>query len=134
MEARRFARSNNAFLFGVCAGLAEYIGVSPTLVRVLWALAVLIGWTLGPAIIGYVVLMFVMLPPEGTPSGERYNFRNFKGQNMAVACGVVLVCWGGYIIIKELIPYDVDRYLFPAGLVVAGLLLLSFAFGSRKKP
>ena len=132
METKRFARSNNAFLFGVCAGLAEYTGVSVTFMRVLWALAALIGWTTGLAIIGYVVLMFVMKPPEGTPDNERFNFRGFKGKNLIVILGVALVLWGGWIILKEFVPLELDRYLFPAGLIVAGALLLVFAFGRKR--
>lgn len=49
-EGRMFA--------GVCAGLAAYFGVDPTLVRVLFVLATLLGF--GSAILVYLILWIVM--------------------------------------------------------------------------
>lgn len=36
---------NNAKLFGVCGGVAEYLDVDPTLVRLLWVFAALCAST-----------------------------------------------------------------------------------------
>ncbi len=44
-------------IFGVCSGLAARLGVDVTLVRVLFALLVLLG---GPGLIAYFVLWFAM--------------------------------------------------------------------------
>ena len=58
---------------GVCAGVADYFDLDPTLVRVIWVLIVLCG---GTGLLLYVILWIVLpqaplpLPPAGpsTPS------------------------------------------------------------------
>ncbi len=50
-------------LGGVAGGMAEYFGIDPTLVRVLWAVAVLMGW----GVLAYVILWAVL--PSGAPGG-----------------------------------------------------------------
>jgi phage shock protein PspC (stress-responsive transcriptional regulator) len=49
---------------GVAGGMATYFGVDPTLLRVAWVAAALMGWGL----IGYV-LLWILLPkgPGSTP-------------------------------------------------------------------
>ena len=59
---RRLVRSiNDRKIAGVCAGLADYFDLDPTIVRVIWLLATLIP---GPNIIAYLVLWLAL--PEGT--------------------------------------------------------------------
>jgi phage shock protein C len=63
-KPRRLTRSNrNKMIAGVCGGLAEYLDMDPTVVRVLYVLvsAVSAGF---PGIVAYIVLMFLMPPPE----------------------------------------------------------------------
>ncbi|MDC7292078.1 PspC domain-containing protein [Butyrivibrio sp. DSM 10294] len=40
---KKLYRSNERKLYGVCGGLAEYLGIDPTIVRVLWVLFILSG-------------------------------------------------------------------------------------------
>ncbi len=54
---------NNKKIAGVCAGVADYLDLDPTLVRALWLLATLIP---GPNIIAYIIL-WIVLPPALTP-------------------------------------------------------------------
>ena len=44
-------------IWGVCGGLAEYFGVDPTLVRVLWIIAALIG---GSGAFAYIIVGFII--------------------------------------------------------------------------
>jgi phage shock protein C len=50
---------------GVCSGLAVYFGVDPLLVRVVFVILALVPPSIG--IILYLVLWFLMEPPEGAP-------------------------------------------------------------------
>lgn len=63
MNTRRLYRSRtDRQLAGVAAGVAEYLDLDPTLVRVLWILSIFLG---GFTILLYVILAFVMpLEPE----------------------------------------------------------------------
>lgn len=62
-RAKRLTRSHNKMIAGVCAGLAEYFRMDVTLVRVLYVLVSLLSAAF-PGIIVYIVLMFVMPPPD----------------------------------------------------------------------
>ena len=43
MEKKLYRSTTNKTIAGVCAGLAEYLNIDPTIVRVLWALVGLSG-------------------------------------------------------------------------------------------
>ena len=63
-KPRRLTRSNRSKMIAwVCGGLAEYLNMDPTVMRVLYVLvSVLSAAFLG--VIAYIVLMFLMPPPE----------------------------------------------------------------------
>ena len=61
---RRLTCSNrNKMIAGVCGGLAEYLNMDPTVVRVLYVLVSILSAAF-PGVIAYIVLMFLMPPPE----------------------------------------------------------------------
>lgn len=65
---RRLTRSNrNKMIAGVCGGLAEYLDMDPTLMRVLYILVSVLSAAF-PGVIAYIVLMFLMPPPETVPA------------------------------------------------------------------
>ena len=43
MEKKLYRNSQNKMIAGVCSGLAEYINIDPTIIRVIWALVGLSG-------------------------------------------------------------------------------------------
>ena len=57
--ARKLYRSDTErIIAGVCGGLGEYLDVDPTVIRLLFILAVLAGF--GSGIVVYIILMFIM--------------------------------------------------------------------------
>ena len=65
---RRLTRSNrNKMIAGVCGGLAEYLDMDPTVVRVLYILVSILSAAF-PGVVAYIVLMFLMPPPEQVPA------------------------------------------------------------------
>jgi phage shock protein PspC (stress-responsive transcriptional regulator) len=52
-------RSNNRVIAGVCAGVAEWLGWDPTVVRVIWAVATFFSAGF-PGGLLYVILWLVM--------------------------------------------------------------------------
>ena len=67
-EKKRLTRSNNKMIGGVCAGLAEYLDLDPTIVRIVWVLMVLFA---GFGILLYVILWLIMPKQQ---IGLRMNF------------------------------------------------------------
>ena len=53
---KKLYKSNNRMICGVCAGIAEYLGIDPTVVRLLWAA---LGLT-GTGILLYILAALVM--------------------------------------------------------------------------
>ena len=53
---KKLYKSNSRMICGVCAGLAEYLGIDPTVVRLLWAA---LGLT-GTGILLYIIAALVM--------------------------------------------------------------------------
>ena len=56
-------------LFGVCGGLAEYFQVDPTLVRVLFVVAALMG---GPGLLAYLLMLVVVPRNPPLPGASSY--------------------------------------------------------------
>ncbi len=57
MTKRLYRSRTDRQLAGVCGGLAEYFGVDPTIVRVLFVALALLG---GPGLILYIILALIM--------------------------------------------------------------------------
>jgi len=63
---KRLERSrNDRFIGGVCGGIAKYLNMDPTLVRILTVVITL--FTFVP-VVAYIIAMFVM--PEESPAGS----------------------------------------------------------------
>ena len=63
---RRLTRSRKKMIAGVCGGLAEYFDMDPTLMRVLYILVSIVSAAF-PGVLAYIILMFVMPPPDAPP-------------------------------------------------------------------
>jgi phage shock protein PspC (stress-responsive transcriptional regulator) len=131
MSSKRFARSKNKEIFGVCAGLAEYIGVNITLMRVLWVL-VAVFTEFGLALLAYVILAFAMSAPEGAPESQRF-WHGMDTKRMFFWFSAALIAIGIYLIVTSIIPINLHQYLFPIGLILCGGLLLAWSFRGQKE-
>ena len=64
MEKRLYKSTTDKKVFGVCGGLAEYLNVDPTIVRLICVLAV---FCVGGGLLAYIIAALVMPnKPEGT--------------------------------------------------------------------
>lgn len=59
MEQKKLTKSENKVLAGVCAGLAEYMGMDITVMRVLYALLTLCSAAF-PGVLLYLIMALVM--------------------------------------------------------------------------
>ena len=57
MEKRLYKSNQNKMIDGVCGGIAEYFGVDPTVVRLLWVLFSLMG---GSGILAYIIAAVII--------------------------------------------------------------------------
>lgn len=75
MEKRFYKSTTDKKLAGVCAGVAEYFEVDPTLVRLIWVVFTFAG---GAGILAYIIAAIIM--PEA-PTGSQPVKRKKKPQN-----------------------------------------------------
>ena len=57
MEKKLYKSNQNKKIDGVCGGIAEYFGIDPTVVRLIWALFSLMG---GSGILAYIICALVI--------------------------------------------------------------------------
>lgn len=57
MEKKLYKSNQNKMLDGVCGGIAEYFGIDPTVVRLIWALISLMG---GCGILAYIIAAIII--------------------------------------------------------------------------
>jgi phage shock protein C len=149
VNTRRLYRSRrDRQLAGVAGGIAEYLEIDPTVVRILWILSVFFG---GFSILVYVVMAFVvpLEPAAGQPpawpgagaetpdapdaigavSGTAGGGGPHRG---AIALGVLLVVFGSIALLGAVVPsWVVGFALGPAFLVALGVALIVVA--TRRK-
>ena len=66
MEKRLYRSRNQRMIWGVCGGLAQYFNIDPTIIRLIFILAIPLG---GIGIIAYIILS-VVVPLENTQTTE----------------------------------------------------------------
>ncbi len=58
MSEKKLVRSeSNRMICGVCGGIGEYLGIDPTVVRVIWAIFSAMG---GAGIVAYIAAAIIM--------------------------------------------------------------------------
>lgn len=139
---KRLTRSStNKVIAGVCGGLGEYLGVDPTIVRIVFA-AMLFGGGFGVGL--YIVLWLVM--PEGEtdtrPVEERMRGAGEQMKTTAekafastasggradgrLIFGAILIAIGIISIVNIYSPWTIFRWdtMWPLVIVIAGFALI----------
>ncbi|MCD6303245.1 MAG: PspC domain-containing protein [Anaerolineae bacterium] len=129
---RLYRSSDDKILGGVCGGLARYLGVSASLIRILFVLLALAN---GLGVLTYFALWVLM--PVGAPGSETEDTLDPFGQpkeerapneatNRAVVGGAVLVAVGLLLLLKNLSVLLWFRWdmVAPLMLIVVGAIVV----------
>lgn len=144
MKRRLYRSKTDRMLGGVCGGLGDYLGIDPTLIRIIFFIMVFGG---GAGFWIYLLLWF-LIPEEGTAQSSDFGERmRGLGDDFATAVSRPhpqsgLIVGGGLILlgifwlidqlnIRWLWWWNFD-ILWPALLIIAGGILLYRWFGERK--
>ena len=58
LRGKKLFRSKNRVIAGVCAGIGDYLGIDPTVIRLLWVL--LIFFSFGAALLAYIIAWIII--------------------------------------------------------------------------
>ena len=75
MQKRLYKSEDNRILCGVCGGVGEYLGVDPTLVRLVW---VLITLAAGAGLLLYIIAAIIMPTVERCVVDGEMEMKTFK--------------------------------------------------------
>ena len=130
MEKKLYKSENDKVLAGVCGGIAEYFVVDSVIIRLLWVVFTLLG---GSGLIAYIIAAIIMpsnplgYRPEDISADGDYNSnspRRESNRNTALVFGVLLILFGGLIVVKDFIPWIHRDLILAALLIGLGLFFL----------
>jgi phage shock protein PspC (stress-responsive transcriptional regulator) len=129
-DLRRLTRSNDRMVGGVAAGIAEYVDVDPTIVRLVFALLLLLGGLL-PWVLVYLVLWLIMPAPalEAPGASPRRSSELSGGADPGLVFGVMLVGLGLLLLANQFalvrfVGFGAARAAWPLLLIAAGAMIL----------
>lgn len=153
MRERLYRSHDDRMLFGVAGGMAEWMDLDPSVVRLVWALLILAG---GVGLLLYIIAAIVV--PEapyaasgataaapGTPAAAadqtrwearqaRRAARRQNPGNAGVIFGLVLVLAGAWFLIDRYVPALDTSWFIPGVLIVVGIALVLGAMGRSRTP
>lgn len=152
---KKFVRSKDRKIAGVCGGIANYFGIDPLIVRVLFIALIFFG---GAGFVLYFVLLLVMQDERDvnfTPyvevdekgDAKRVDETENKGikeetiQKVAsgaanagaLVFGLLLIFLGIFFFLRNFFPFFRFEYWFPLLLVMLGLILIFFGKKTKKE-
>lgn len=136
----RLAKSSNKVISGVLAGIGEYLGVSPTWLRIGFVLLAFIPGVFFTLLIIYIISAIIM--PEADEVVNRGT--DYRGSRRGLLwLGVIFVVAGVFFLLNQLLPIDLMHYLrylmavskeyiIAIVLIFLGMMLI-YRSGSRKE-
>lgn len=141
---RLYRSKSNSVIGGVAGGIAEYFQIDPTVVRLVWIVAVFMG---GMGILAYLIawLVIPVNPAEDYDDdwhwsdrvrrslGSDGNTRGMSGDGPRTF-GLILVAIGLFLLARNFLPHFVLGRYWPVIIIGLGLwLVLSALRGEGKR-
>lgn len=142
LESKRFFKSRkDRVIDGVCGGLADYLGLDVTLIRIMWLLGILVD---GLGLIAYLLSM-ILVPVN--PAHKNLTKEEKTKRDTIFLWGAVLIVLGLFFFFQR---WDLNylrgfptrfywwwkspwRSLWPLGLVVLGIVYIIRVLRKEKK-
>jgi phage shock protein PspC (stress-responsive transcriptional regulator) len=151
MNRRLYRSRTDSVIGGVAGGVADYLDVDPSIVRIVWAILAIV--TGGIFFVLYIVMWIVVpegppqhyagpMPPPAAEGGEPVGGETVTTDQAAWATaaegprrhrsssvapmifGLLLIGLGAWFLLDEYVPWLDSDLLWPVGLVAIGIILL----------
>jgi len=148
LEKRLYRSRENTVIGGVCGGIAEYLDIDPTLVRLIWVISAIYG---GIGVIAYIICLVVIpenkadtvahkkdteedeknsqqLPDDGNQHRPKNTENSDRNRLLA---GVLLISIGGLLLFRRWFYWiNLGKY-WPVLLIIAGIVIIINGTRSR---
>lgn len=133
---------------GVCGGIAEYFGIDPVLIRLIWIVLIVFG---GTGVLAYIIAWIVIPresgafespnPPVESPVKQPDEKPETGSQSARIFWGTVLILIGLLIVANQFWwPFDffkmliknIFRFFIPAVLIALGIFIILQGNGQSK--
>jgi phage shock protein C len=136
VNRRLYRCRENRVIAGVASGVAEFFGLDPTLVRVLWFLSIFVG---GVSLLLYIGLA-IIVPLEPVAAGasvapaepiEAHRHGPGGSGRWLTFFGIALILLGGLALLNAVLPtIATGRFLWPVFIIGMGAVLV---FGAMRR-
>jgi phage shock protein C len=147
MTKRLYRSRSNRVIAGVAAGIADYFGVDPIIVRLLF---IILAFGQGSGLLAYII-GWIIIPEEpqteeskkdqpspepkekaNTEQSHIYNASTPEEERPRYFLGLVFIFIGAILIIQNLFGYHFWRLIVPVILVGIGLAIIARNMGPNK--
>jgi phage shock protein C len=134
MSKQLYRSKENKILAGVCAGIAEYFEIDPTIVRIIWLLSIFTGI----GIIAYLICWLIMPEKSFSPfkssadSSEAFDTKETsaidKDKSKRIL-GIALIIIGSLFMLDKFFRWFNMDLIIPLGIIAVGIYIL---FNTRR--
>jgi phage shock protein C len=149
---RLYRSRDDRMLTGVAGGVAELLDADPSLIRLVWAVLVVLSG--GLALLVYVVMAIVVperpvgmappgaavapdgstVPPGTAPSPRAGRRTPDDAMRGGLIAGLLLIVIGGFFLLRQLIPsFDLGAW-WPVAAIGLGIVLIVLAVTPSRHP
>lgn len=134
LNKKIYKSDSDVFLLGICAGIAEYFEIDPTLVRIIFILLTFFG---GTGVLIYIIMAFIIPSKGGTQNDVEEKIQEValnikkevnrykKSERKVSLIGLFLILFGGMLLWNQIVPYKIREEIFwPTILIMSGLFLV----------
>lgn len=134
MSKQLYRTNQNKVLAGVCGGIADYFEIDPTIVRIIWVLAIFAG----VGIVAYIVCWLIIPEKNYEPFGSSNSFdaparkgeSSYDKEKSKRTLGFALIIIGSLFMLDKFFRwFDMD-IVIPLGIIAIGAFIL---FNTRRE-
>ena len=118
MAKRLYRSTTDKIIGGVCGGVARYLEIDATIVRIVWAIVTLFSYGFG--LIAYIVIWIAV--SEGDNYGEES--RSMDPEQRRKLIGGILIGVGGILFLGRFFSWFDFRVVLAILLVAAGVYII----------
>lgn len=123
MNGRLYKSREDKMILGVCGGVAKYMGIDSSLIRIIWAVA---SFIYGTGLLLYLLAAFILPYNENEAFEQNESHEQNTGRNQEhnKVIAIILILSGLFLLLRRFTVFFSVEYFWPGLLIVLGVLLI----------